>query len=90
MATIEDEIVHWWKDEKGESHKNVLRIESDGPQMINGYPRDGIITIRHINSKGQLAIKLNPDEALRLSTQLLAVAKELLNKKRSLWNNLSE
>lgn len=90
MATTEDEIVHWWKDEKGESHRNVLRIESDPATEHNGYPRDGIITIRHINTKGHLAIKLNPDEALRLSTQLLAVAKELLNQKRSMWHSHSD
>ncbi|MCX8166533.1 MAG: hypothetical protein N3E37_01640 [Candidatus Micrarchaeota archaeon] len=89
MAIIEDEIVHFWKDEKGELHKNVLRIESELPTESNGYPRDGIIIVRSINSKSQLAIKLSPDEALRLSTQLLSVAKDLLNKKRQMWNSIS-
>ncbi|MEM4194952.1 MAG: hypothetical protein QXY05_01455 [Candidatus Anstonellales archaeon] len=83
---IEDEIVHWWKDEKGEQHKTILRLESEPPSENNGFPRDGIIIIRLINTTGNVAMKLNPDEALRLSTQLLAIAKTLLNEKRKLWN----
>ena len=82
---VEDEVIHWWKDEKGESHRNCLRIESDQPQMANGFPRDGIVTVRLMNTVGNQAIKLSPDEALRVSTQLLQVAKELLNQKRALW-----
>ena len=84
--TVEDEIIHWWKDEKGETHRNVLRLESESPQLSNGFPRDGIVTVRLMNTVGNQAIKLNPDEALRLSSQLMSVAKELLNQKRSLWN----
>ncbi|MEM4707365.1 MAG: hypothetical protein QXL47_02030 [Candidatus Anstonellales archaeon] len=83
---IEDEVVHWWKDEKGEQHKTILRLESEPPSENNGFPRDGIIIIRLINTTGNVAMKLNPDEALRLSTQLLAIAKTLLNEKRKLWN----
>ena len=83
---VEDEIVHWWKGEDGETHRNVLRIESEGPVLHNGFPRDGYITLRIMNGSGAQAIKLSPDEALRLSTQLLAIAKELLNKKRELWS----
>ncbi|MBN2478249.1 hypothetical protein JXB01_03080 [Candidatus Micrarchaeota archaeon] len=83
---IEDEIIHWWKDEKGEQHRTILRIESEKPTESNGFPRDGIVVVRLINTIGSVAIKLNPDEALRLSTQTLAVAKELLNQKRDLWN----
>ncbi|MCX8197969.1 MAG: hypothetical protein N3F07_02115 [Candidatus Micrarchaeota archaeon] len=86
MATVEEEIIHWWKDEKGESHRNALRIESEPASEINGFPRDGVITIRIANSVSQQAIRLSPDEALRVSTQLLSVAKELLNQKRQLWN----
>lgn len=84
---VEDEIVHWWKDEKGEMHRTILRIESADPIEVNGFPRDGTIILRIINTVGNVAIKLNPDESLRLSTQLLAVAKELLNKKRRMWQN---
>ncbi|MEM4389408.1 MAG: hypothetical protein QXG98_01985 [Candidatus Micrarchaeia archaeon] len=84
---VEDELIHWWRDEKGEPHRNVLRIESEPPQLSNGFPRDGTITLRLQNSTASQAIKLSPDEALRLSTQLLAVAKELLQQKRALWNN---
>ena len=87
---IEDEIVHWWKDEKGEMHRNTLRLESEQPVRLNGFPRDGIITLRLMNSTSQQAIRLSPDEALRLSTQLLAVAKEMLNQKRALWAEQEE
>lgn len=93
MATdmpIEDEIVHWWKDGKGENHRNALRVESEEPQLMNGFPKDGLVTLRIINSASAQAIKLSPDEALRLSTQLLTVAKELLNDKRALWKRFEE
>ncbi len=82
---IEDEIIHFWKDEKGEKHRNALRLESETPREINGFPRDGTITIRILNTVSQQAIRLSPDEALRISTQLLAIAKDLLNQKRALW-----
>ena len=87
---VEDEIIHWWKDEKGEGHRNALRIESEQPQLQNGFPRDGVVTVRLMNSASQQAIKLSPDEALRLSTQLLQVAKELLNQKRAMWHEHEE
>jgi len=90
MSVIEEEIVHWWKDEKGESHRNALRLERDDAQEINGFPRDGIVTVRIMNTVAQQAIKLSPDEALRISTQLLAVAKDLLNQKRDLWRAHNE
>ncbi|MFA5108704.1 MAG: hypothetical protein WC492_04195 [Candidatus Micrarchaeia archaeon] len=82
---IEDEIIHWWKDDKGEKHRTQLRIEREDAQDVNGFPRDGVVAVRIANTTGQAAIKLSPDEALRLSTQLLAVSKELLNQKRRLW-----
>jgi len=87
---IEEEIVHWWKGDKGENHRNALRLESESPQMANGFPRDGLITLRIINSVSAQAIKLSPDEALRISTQLLTIAKELINDKRAMWKNLEE
>ncbi|MEM4634074.1 MAG: hypothetical protein QW275_02875 [Candidatus Anstonellaceae archaeon] len=87
MATVEEEIIHWWKDEKGESHRNALRIESEPASEQNGFPRDGVIIFRIMNSVSQQSIKLSPDEALRISTQLLSIAKELLNQKRQLWNS---
>ncbi len=86
MSLVEEEIIHWWKDEKGESHRNALRLETDAPSLNNGFPRDGIITFRLLNSASQQAIKLSPDEALRISTQLLQIAKELINQKRQLWH----
>jgi hypothetical protein len=82
---VEDEVIHWWKDDKGEQHRTILRLESDSPTSSNGFPRDGVITVRVMNTVGQVAIKLSPDEALRVSTQLVSVAKEMLNKKRKMW-----
>lgn len=90
MPVIEEEIVHWWKDEKGESHRNALRLEREDAQEVNGFPRDGIVVMRIMNSVAQQAIRLSPDEALRISTQLLAVAKDLLNQKRGLWQAHNE
>jgi hypothetical protein len=84
---IEDEIVHWWKDDKGEQHRTILRIESDGPTQVSGFPRDGTVNLRIMNTVAAAAIKLNPSEALQLSTQLLSVAKDLLNQKRKLWRD---
>ncbi|MFH1307124.1 MAG: hypothetical protein ABIH83_05745 [Candidatus Micrarchaeota archaeon] len=82
---VEDEVIHWWKDEAGTSHRNALRIERENASESNGFPRDGVVVVRLLNSASQQSIRLSPDEALRLSTQLLAVAKELLNQKRRLW-----
>jgi len=82
---VEDEVVHWWKDDKGEQHRTILRLESEAPTTSNGFPRDGLVTVRVMNTVGQAAIKLNPDEALRLSSQLMSVAKEMLNQKRKMW-----
>ncbi|VVB65805.1 Uncharacterised protein [Candidatus Gugararchaeum adminiculabundum] len=87
---IEDEIIHWWKDEKGENHRNALRVETDDPTEQNGFPRDGQVTVRLMNTVGNQAIKLNPDEALRVSTILLSAAKELINKKRVIWRRRDE
>jgi len=90
MMGVEDEIIHWWKDEKGEGHRNSLRLESEPPQLFNGFPRDGVITLRLNNTTSQQAMRLSPDEALRLSTQLVQIAKELLDQKRILWHEHSE
>lgn len=86
MATVEEEIVHWWKDEASESHRNAMRLESERPTVNNGFPRDGIIILRIMNSVAQQSIRLSPDEALRISTQLLTIAKELMEEKRRLWH----
>ncbi len=82
---IEDEIVHWWKDDKGEQHRTILRLESEQPTQNNGFPRDGTISVRVMNTSSATAIKLSPQEALQLSTQLLSVAKEIMNQKRRMW-----
>lgn len=87
---IEDELIHWYKNDKGESCRSSLRIESDVPQLNNGFPRDGLITLRLVNGIGSIGFRLNPDEALRLSTLLLSVAKEQINKKRGLWQQFEE
>ena len=83
---VEEEIIHWWKDEKGEGHRNALRIESEGPQLMNGFPRDGVVVVSLLNSASQQSIRLSPDEALRFSAQLVQVAKEILDQKRSMWH----
>ena len=84
---IEDEIIHWWKDGEGKQRRTILRIESYPPEINNGFPKDGYIFIKIFGEKGSATIRINPDEALRLSTQLLNVSRELLNKKRKLWNS---
>jgi hypothetical protein len=87
---IEDEIVHWYKDDKGETHRSSLGLESEGPQMVKGFPRDGLLTVRLNNSVGNVGFRMSPDEALRFSTVLQSVARELLLKKRGLWQQLQE
>lgn len=91
FSLIEDEINHWYKkEETGETTRSCLRIESEAPSMNNGFPRDGQITIRILNGAGTLGFRLSPEEALKLSTLLLSIAKEMINKKRNLWQNLNE
>ena len=82
---VEDEVIHWWKDDKGEQHRTILRLESEAPTSSNGFPRDGLVNVRVMNTVGQVAIKLNPNEALRISSQLMSISKEMLNKKRKMW-----
>ena len=66
---------------------NALRLETEPASEQNGFPRDGVITLRIMNTVAQQAIKLSPDEALRISTQLLSVAKDLMQQKRLMWNH---
>ena len=88
---IEDELNHWYKKEDtGETARSGLRVESEAPAMNNGFPRDGLITLRIMNGAGALGFRLSPEEALKLSTLLLAVAKEMINQKRSLWQNFND
>ena len=89
-SLIEDELIHWYKNDKGESCRSSLRLESEEPQLNNGFPRDGLTTLRLVNGIGSIGFKLNPDEALRLSTLLLTIAKEQINKKRSLWQHFED
>lgn len=84
---IEEEITHWWKDEKNEQHRSVLRLETQMPEMNNGFPRDGLITMRLMNTVGAIAFRLNTEEALKLGTILLSISKELMDKKRHLWHS---
>ena len=83
---IEDEIIHWWKDEKGEQHRTILRLESEKPSMFNGFPRDGVVVVRLVNTIGQIAIKLSPEEALKISHQIMGISKDLMYMKRQLWH----
>lgn len=82
---IEDELVHWYKDDDGVSHKSGLKLETAEPTSANGYPRDGTITLRIANTIGTVGFRLSPDEALRVSSLLCQLSKELINKKRALW-----
>lgn len=84
---IEDELVHWWKDEKNEQHRTVLRLETMLPEMNNGFPKDGLITLRLMNTVGTVAFRMSPEESLRIGTILLALSKELIDKKRHLWHS---
>lgn len=88
MEMLEDEIVHWYKDDKGETHRTCLRVETDPPQVVNGFPRDGLMTVRIANTASAIGFRLNPDETLRLGTLLLALAREQLLKKRVLWQQV--
>ena len=88
---IEEEIIHWWKDKEGNLKRTALRIESYPAELSSsGFPRDGFIFITILTQNNKLTIKLTPDEALRLSTQLLNVARELLNQKRKMWNSFEK
>ena len=87
---LEDEIVHWYKDDKGEAHRTCLRVESEPPQNVSGFPRDGLLTVRLANTVGSVGFRLNPGEALQLGTLLMALAKEQLLKKRVLWQQMEE
>jgi len=89
-STIEDEIIHWWKDDATELHRNALRLETERAQMVNGFPRDGTVLFRLINDTSQMSMKLSPDEALRIGTELLTLGKELINQKRNLWNRYED
>ena len=88
---IEDEVTHWYNDSDGKSHRSSLRIETSPPSNSDsGYPKDGLITLRLSNTIGSIGFRMNPDEALRVGTLLLSVAKEQVNRKRSLWNAKDE
>ncbi len=87
---IEDEIIHWWRDESGEQHRTILRLESERPQIHKGYPKDGKVIVRIVNTVGVLGIKLSPEEALRVSSQLAGIAKELMYEKRKLWRRAAD
>lgn len=87
---MEDELTHFFTDDNGKNHTSKLRLETEPPQLNNSYPKDGVITVRLMNGIGTLGFKLSPDEALRLGTHLLQLAKEQLQKKRVLWNQREE
>lgn len=88
---IEDEIIHWWKDDNdGSNHKTVLRLESENPILSNAFPRDGKVVVRLINTVSSQAIKLSPDEGLRIGTLLMTISRELIDKKRKMWQKTDE
>lgn len=86
---IADQVVHWWKDDQNNQQKTTLQLETIPPAINgNGYPKDGYITLRIMNGHS-VAFRLTPDEALRLGTQLLSIAREQLTTKRKMWENLT-
>lgn len=87
---IDDELTHWYKSDDGANHRSTLRLESEDPTLNSGYPKDGLVTMRIMNGAGTLGFKLNPDEALRVGTLLLTLGKELVVKKRTLWQQHEE
>lgn len=87
---VEDELTHWYKGDDGASHRSTMRLETEDPSMASGYPKDGVLTMRILNGVGTVGFKLSPDEALRVGTLLLTVGKELLLKKRNLWQQHEE
>ena len=89
-STVEDEIIHWWKDDAAELHRNSLRLETQKAEMVNGFPRDGTILFRLRTDTSQMSMKLSPDEALRIGTELLTLGKELINQKRDFWNKYED
>lgn len=86
---LEEEIVHWSKKEETLIRRS-LRIESYSPKMERGFPKDGYIFIKISKNEEKLSIRLSPEEALRVGTQLISISKELLNKKRKLYNSYSK
>ncbi len=87
---IDEEITHWYKDEKGEIHRTGLRIETEPASMNRGFPKDGVMVLRICATEGSHAFRLSPDEALRLGTMLLALSREQLLAKRALWQQLED
>lgn len=86
---IEEEIIHWWKDDNdGSNHKTVLRLESEIPTLNNSFPRDGKVVVRLVNTVSSQAIKLSPEEALKVSTLLMSISRELMDKKREMWKKI--
>ena len=79
------QLPHFYQDKEGKSHRNVLQIETDEPRVEKGYPKDGTISVRLQDELAQKAFKMTPQEALYLGEELTAIAKDLLAKKRGLW-----
>jgi len=88
--SVEDELTHWYKSDDGANHRSTLRLETEDPTVVSGYPKDGVITLRLMNGIGTLGFKLSPDESFRIGTMLLSLGKELMLKKRTLWQQHEE
>ncbi len=85
---IEEEIKHWYKDDEGKNHTSVLRLETKDPLLNKGYPHDGNITLRIMNTVGVIGFRLSCEESLKLSLLLSTLAKELIQKKRVLYRKV--
>ena len=84
MVTV-SQYPHFYEDKEGKKHRNMLQIEADGAVVVDGFPRDGSVTIRIQDEDAQKAFKMTPQEALQLGVELQEVAKQLMSEKRDLW-----
>ncbi len=82
---IAAQFPHFWEDNEGKSHRNMLQIEVEDPKMKGNYPDDGSVMIRLQGEDEQKAFKLEPKEALTVGEELKEISREIMKKKRDLW-----
>ena len=82
---IASQYPHFYQDKEGKAHRNMLQIEIEEPRVVNNFPKDGNVTIRLQDEEAQKAFKMTPQETFVLGEELEQIAKELLRKKRELW-----
>lgn len=87
---IVSQYPHFYQDKEGKSHRNMLQIEVEEVKLVNNFPKEGNIMIRLQDETINKAFKMNPQEALKLGTELKEVAKELIKQKREAWKGKSK